>query len=83
MTVTKFFDMCSGGDAKTEFEVIFIEGDEDTATGIFQRKFGRDPYNVTCQCCGPDFAVDEYDTFEEASSYVIKHGMSFAYYPRR
>ena len=79
---TKFFDMCSGGEQKTEFECIVIEGDEETATDIFTRKFGRDPRNVTCRCCGPDFSIGEYDSYDEATAYIIKHNMRFTCYSK-
>jgi hypothetical protein len=48
--------MNSGGKAKTPYETIYIEAPFEVADQIFQEKFGRDPDNVTCECCGPDFS---------------------------
>lgn len=61
MVWTSFSDMCSGGGEKTEYDPIYIEGDEEEACSIFEAKFNRDPRNVTCSCCGPDFSVWEHD----------------------
>jgi hypothetical protein len=62
---TRFYDMCSGGRQKLEHDVIFIEGDEASATARFMAVFGRDPHNVTCSCCGQDYSVWECDTTED------------------
>lgn len=35
-------------------------------------KFGRDPHNVTCDCCGGDYVIDEYKNLEDASSFHRK-----------
>ena len=56
---TRFFDMHSGGDRKLSDEVVYVEGNEATACERFERLFGRNPFNVTCQCCGEDFSVTE------------------------
>ena len=76
MVCTRFYDLHSGGKQKTDFPVIFIDGAEELATKRFRRLFKRDPRNITCQCCGADYSISEYETFEEA----IKHelGMSCA-----
>ena len=58
---TKFFDMASGGSEKTDYAQIYIELPEDEARKYFEDKFGRDPDNVTCSCCGSDFSVYEVD----------------------
>ena len=56
---TEFFDMHSGGSKKTEWEKICIELEEDEAVEYFKKRFNIDPHNVTCDCCGSDFSVDE------------------------
>lgn len=66
---TKFFDMHSGGGQKLDWSHIYIEAPEAEAVEIFKRRFGRDPNNVTCDCCGEDFAVYESDDLREASRY--------------
>ena len=71
---TRFFDMCSGGSEKTSFEVIYIEGNEAEATELFKLHFGRDPNNVTCECCGPDFSISERPSLEAAREYDDEHG---------
>ena len=52
----RFYDMNSGGMAKTPYETIYIEASFTVAAQVFEEKFGRDPSNVTCECCGPDFS---------------------------
>ncbi len=56
---TKFYDTSSGGREKLGACTIWIEADEDEATVLFEQMFGRDPHNVTCSCCGPDYSVCE------------------------
>lgn len=61
----RFYDMCSGGGEKLFFKHITIEAaDEDAACAIFQREFKRDPRNVTCPCCGPDYSIYEVDALD-------------------
>lgn len=64
MLVTRFFDMCSGGQSKTDYDVILIEGGEKEARKIFMKRLGLDPDNITCDCCGEDFDVTEIDMAE-------------------
>lgn len=69
---TCFFDMHSGGGQKLDYNKIYIEGDEATARVEFKRRFGRNPDNVTCSCCGEDYDVCEYPTLEEARRFEYK-----------
>jgi len=63
---TRFSDMCSGGSVKIKgAEWIIIEASEDDAVAYFEKRFDRDPYNVTCDCCGGDYSIDEYETLEK------------------
>jgi hypothetical protein len=66
---THFHDMHSGGGQKLDWGNIFIEGDEATARGIFTKRFGRDPDNVTCYCCGPDYSVTESRSLRLATAF--------------
>ena len=66
---TLFWDMHSGGGSKEKWEHIYIEAPEEEAIKIFIARFGHDPHNITCQCCGKDYAIYESDTLEEASDY--------------
>lgn len=68
---TKFFDMHSGGCVKVPpYEIIYIEAEsENEAIEIFETRFDRDPFNITCDCCGNDYSLSEYDTLEEATEY--------------
>lgn len=67
---TLFWDMHSGGGLKVPpLHYIFIEAPETEAEHIFYRLFERDPYEVTCSCCGEDYSVSESDTLEEATEY--------------
>lgn len=63
---TRFYDMASGGDHKEPFDVIYIEAPEAEAERIFSERFGHDPGNITCDCCGSDYSVSEYESLEEA-----------------
>ena len=54
----QFWDMHSGGGKKVSHEQIYIEANSrDEAIRIFSDKFNRDPLNVTCSCCGPDYVI--------------------------
>lgn len=66
---THFWDMHSGGGQKLKYAHIFIEASESEAKRIFQDKFHRDPDNITCDCCGSDYSISEYETLEAATSY--------------
>jgi hypothetical protein len=63
-------DMHSGGRTKIEpYDQIYIEAPEDMARVIFYNRFGRDPDNVTCRCCGPDYSISCEETLELATAY--------------
>lgn len=66
MKYTTFCDMASGGREKTPYAIIIIQGEEAQAVERFKNEFERDPHNVTCDCCGPDFSVWEHETREDA-----------------
>ena len=67
---TLFWDMHSGGGTKEDpYEHIYIEAPQDEAETIFINRFGHDPNQVTCDCCGQDYAIDEHDSLHEASAY--------------
>lgn len=66
---THFWDMHSGGGTKLDWEHIFIQAPEFEARRVFQRRFGRDPNNVTCECCGGDYAISEAPSLAQASAY--------------
>lgn len=66
---THFWDMHSGGDQKLDWAHIFIEAPEAEAMQIFKDRFGRDPYNVTCDCCGSDYSVSENQSLEAVTKF--------------
>lgn len=66
---TEFMDMHSGGGQKLDWAYIFVEAPEDEARRVFAARFGRNPDNVTCDCCGSDYSVSEHDTLEQATAY--------------
>lgn len=67
---TQFWDMHSGGGLKEPpYAKIYIEAPEEEAIRIFEDRFGRDPYNVTCDCCGDDYSIDSEETLEELTGY--------------
>ncbi len=79
--IYEFYDMCSGGSRKLKYELIYIEADsQKEAVRVFRDTFKRDPFNITCFCCGHDFEVDSEDeaseTIEEATEYHRRRGQS-------
>lgn len=66
---TRYMDMHSGGDLKLDWKSIYIEAPEDEADIIFEQLFDRDPYNITCLCCGPDYEVNERDSLAQATGF--------------
>jgi hypothetical protein len=56
---TKFYDLSSGGSAKEEFCTLYVELPISEAIEWFIDKYGHDPYNITCECCGSDYSVWE------------------------
>jgi hypothetical protein len=56
---TRFFDMSSGGSEKEDFCTLYVELPVDKAIEWFMKKYGHDPNNITCQCCGEDYTIDE------------------------
>lgn len=67
--IVKYFDMSSGGFEKTDFKTIFIEADNTVESDrIFTENFNRDPNNISCTCCGHDYAVSEYPSLANATA---------------
>ncbi len=66
---TQFWDMHSGGPSKEAWSKIYIEASEEDAKLIFYNRFGHNPERVSCTCCGEDYAVEEFDSLEEATAY--------------
>lgn len=66
---TLFWDMHSGGGSKEDWSKIYIEAPEEEAAKVFYNRFGHSPYRVSCTCCGEDYSVHEYHSFEKASAY--------------
>lgn len=69
MKYTMFGDMYSGGSKKTDHEYIVIAAPREEAEVILEDKFGVDPYGCACECCGNDFHIQEYDSFDEVLDY--------------
>jgi hypothetical protein len=67
---TIFWDMHSGGSTKeAPYEKIYIEAPQDEAERIFINRFGHDPNQIACECCGQNYSIDESDSLQEASAY--------------
>jgi len=62
---TRFYDLHSGGLPKTKWAVIWVELPEDEAVEWFKKRFDRDPNNVTCTCCGGDFSISCWTSWDE------------------
>src|SRR5438093_12532542 len=69
MTWTRFMDMHSGGGLKLTWAYIYIEAPEKEARSVFYSRFGRTADNVTCDCCGEDYSVDESETVEQVTAF--------------
>lgn len=66
----KFFDMHSGGRKKLKWSEIYIEATcQQEALIIFANRFKRNADNVTCACCGEDYAVTTSESLEQATAY--------------
>lgn len=76
MVWTRFMDMCSGGGLKLPWEYIYIEAPQKDAEVIFQNRFGRNPYRVTCTCCGEDYSVGESNDLARITAF--ERGCAFA-----
>lgn len=67
---TRFMDMHSGGGTKVkDYEYIYIQAALDEAVSYFESSFGRDPYDVACDCCGQNYSIDQHETIEQATAY--------------
>lgn len=75
--ITRFFDMSGGGTEKEDWAIITVNLPEEEAIKWFEDKFDHHPYEVTCDCCGQDYWISEYETLEEAiknnRNYTHKH----------
>lgn len=59
-----FLDYFSGGELKTECKDIFIQAKtEGKAISKFISVFGIDPENMSCECCGSDYCIEEFDEY--------------------
>lgn len=75
---TRFSDMHSGGYQKLEYGDIYIELPEAEAAEYFEAKFDRNPYGVTCDCCGSDYWIDTSESspsFEHDSLVIYKENL--------
>lgn len=66
---TKFWDMSSGGGQKLGWNIILIEMPAAEAKAKFEALFNRDPDNVSCECCGPDYSIDTSETLGKAAAF--------------
>jgi hypothetical protein len=69
-TYTIFYDMSSGGSEKESFTKLAVRLPETEAVDWFEEKYGHSPYNVTCSCCGEDYAVYEKSDTDGADLVV-------------
>lgn len=77
---TRFYDMHSGGRSKLDWEIIYIEAPKEKAIKIFKEKFDRDPFNITCDCCGDDYDVDSEETLEAVTKFFRGKNISLDNY---
>lgn len=81
LKVYRFMDRHSGGDQKTDYAYIYIDAySEREAVEIFETETGRDPYDITCSCCGQYFNISEEVNIQQATGfdrhclYTEEHG---------
>lgn len=67
----QFHDMHSGGGTKIPpYEDIYIQTPNiPEAVSVFRALFRRDPDNVTCGCCGKDYAYYDAKSLADATAY--------------
>lgn len=58
---TRFDDQGSGGTDKLKVSSVWIEASEGDARELFKLVFDLDPDCESCECCGKDFDVSEYE----------------------
>lgn len=66
---TQFTDRKSGGRRKLQWAHIYIDAPIEDACHLFAEAFGRDPEHVTCDCCGSDYAIHEFDDLAQATGF--------------
>ncbi len=62
-------DMHSGGYRKTPYDYVYIQARRKKALETFFEIFGVDPTDISCSCCGHDYAIDEYKSLKAAKEY--------------
>lgn len=65
----EFTDILTGGEPKTCFRYVFVEGDD--AVARFESEFEHDPAQESCECSVEDFPVSTFATLEEATAYLL------------
>lgn len=66
---TIFYDMYSGGSGKESFDKLAVRLPKEKAVDWFKSKY-RDPYNITCECCGQDYEVNVSETPMDADVII-------------
>ena len=61
---TRFMDLHSGGFKKEKHAYIYIEAGEAEACRVFFDKFGHDPTDVACECCGQNYSISSGERWE-------------------
>lgn len=61
--------MSSGGSQKTDYKHIFVELPEVEALVWFEERFGQNPNDVACECCGSNFSISEGNALEQLTGY--------------
>jgi hypothetical protein len=62
-------DMHSGGGSKEDYDMIYIEAPQDVAEIVFYNRFGHNPNNVGCSCCGENYSISEEENLEQLTAY--------------
>lgn len=75
---TQFMDMHSGGDIKEPpYNYIYIQASEEEAKVIFYNRFGHNPEDIACDCCGENYSISEGENIEQVTGY--ERGCEYVY----
>jgi len=55
----------SGGGRADQFNICYIEAEQEEAKLIFYNRFGHNPERISCTCCGPDYIIYEDEEYDE------------------
>ncbi|MBD3176982.1 MAG: hypothetical protein GF320_17550 [Armatimonadia bacterium] len=64
---THFYDSYYMGCEKDKKTHIYIEAGRDEALNVFRHRFGQEPTELDCACCGRRYLVAEHPSLDRAT----------------